>query len=432
MSNFDPLITAWNRFATKGADFILATVVKTRGSSYRRPGAKMLVFPDGQREGIISGGCLEQDLVVRSLALLKSPETSSVIWYDTSRDDDVLFGSGIGCSGQTVILLEKINALPTWFHAKRALVVAKVFSSHDAIEFPIGHSWVCHDKVKSCLETAIGQADQAAVAQFKMDKSSDISNNIIEKTISERLTKSRENSRSEIIEINSGKARIEVFFEFIPTPLSLAVFGAGDDAVPLVSLARQLNWDVSVYDWRPAFALENRFAAGTKSTLIPFENLQHESIGLQANAAVIMSHSLSNDLCALRFVLTQKTNSQYIGILGPRIRTERLLQELESEENSEIRQVKDSNSTSSKLHYPAGLDIGAETPTEIAISIIAEIKASIAGRTGRLLSERQAPIHDQLDEQQIEFKRHESAIAPNHDHHNHEEKVCPICPISAQ
>lgn len=402
---------AWKQFtsAKNDAAAVICTVVKTQGSAYRCPGAKMIVFPDGDFAGIVSGGCLEADLSHRALELLSSDQNTEVVWYDTSRDDDILFGSGTGCAGQTVFLLEKIRSLDAHLASAEARVECRIFDRTHAATVPCGTFGLVEGGSSNPLKTIL--ADHAK--------------------------RVRDNKQSEIREISNANESITVFFEYLAPPIKLCIFGAGADTLPVVALARQLGWAVTVFDWRPAYAKTERFADGTCVICIPFEDLQtrfpcDQSIreALRDAAVLVMSHSLSNDLAALRFILLidaqsrsadstaphqKQTGLKYIGVLGPKKRTTRLLDELQPELTPTNREPSSEsvNSTGSagilpaskkaeslppqsNLFFPAGLDIGAEDPSEIAISIIAEITAVTKMRNGGFLRDRNAPIHDQL------------------------------------
>lgn len=419
MSDKKKLIDAWQNFS-RGEEAIIACVVKTRGSAYRRPGARMLIRKDGSRIGSVSGGCLELDLLSRAQALFEAQENCSTIWYDTSRDDDVLFGSGLGCDGETVILLKKlvkesqdpdlIKMLKVSMKGNDSTVIATVFASSD----------------QSLLQTgATVNADRIRVADSANTSVPSSFQNEFQKA-TQRVSSKR---RSEILSISTESNAFEIFFEYLPAPIHLTIFGAGEDAIPLADLAKTLHWNLSIVDWRTAMASPSRFPEGTKIFCTPFESLSKElPIG---NAVVIMSHSLSNDLSALRFVLSRLTHMDssdaqqsldikdskvaqvhlnttdlleersvankihgqrlfYVGMLGPKRRAERLFRELESEG------LHLSNKQMERFRFPAGLDIGAEGPEEIAISIVSEIKAVFENREGGFLKDRRDSIYDPI------------------------------------
>lgn len=383
MSNRE-LVNEWKRFHATQPDSVavLCTVVKTRGSAYRSPGAKMLVFPDGRSCGIVSGGCLESDLLQRALSLLESKKQSVVVWYDTSRDDDVLFGSGTGCAGETIFLIEKISLLEPHVSGSQARVVCRIFESSNSDKLPLASI--------TCDTNQGSHSINASHKQVLLDEALQV----------------RKIGSSEIRSLNLDNESIRVFFEYLAPPTKLLVFGAGADAQPVVSLARQLDWQVSVVDWRPAYARRERFAEGTAIRCLPFDDLEKTykndiSFATELNDSVtlIMSHSLANDLSALRFLTGLNAGIKYLGVLGPKKRTRRLLETLQSElgYHRPAAEFQDP-----RIHFPAGLDIGAETPSEIAVSIIAEITAILKKREGGFLKDRDAPIHDKIKDTQGE------------------------------
>ena len=381
--NDTELLEAWkNNFAAQHHEAVICTVVRTRGSAYRCPGAKMIVFADGGYAGIVSGGCLEADLRHRAMSLFASDKQSEVVWYDTSRDDDVLFGSGTGCGGETVFLVEKTNSLNGFISSSKASVTCRIFESSSNEVAALG----------SITNSEHGRQTGASDSLISL--------------LSENAGQVWSNGKSEIRQLQLADVTISVFFEYLAPPIKLSVFGAGADALPLIALARQLGWNVSVFDWRPAFSKPERFAEGVSTHCVPFDDLHKlfsadasAAEAINGSAAVVMSHSLSNDLSAIRFLSSLREDNvslTYLGALGPKKRTERLLNELRAESGEQ------SESAISKLteqmYYPAGLDIGAEDSREIAIAIIAEITAVSRQRGAGFLKDRNAPIHDLMKE----------------------------------
>ncbi|MBX9573010.1 MAG: NTP transferase domain-containing protein [Candidatus Obscuribacterales bacterium] len=473
------LVRSWTKYFSthEQQPAVLCTVVKTRGSAYRSPGAKMLVFADGSSAGIVSGGCLESDLRHRSSTLLASDRQSEVVWYDTSRDDDILFGSGTGCSGETILLLEKINTIEPHVSSDQPKILCRVFESSNPdlvslqsllLEPEIDYATATRAGSEtantrpfdpgsaSILPASISNSDIIAqddlgatpcVPRRNINADENISNSFLN-TLKKHATEILATAKSEIRNIELDGFSVSVFFEYLAPPIQLSIFGAGADAVPLVELARNLGWQVTVFDWRPAFAKPERFAAGTSVHCLPFDDLQKAfesdskiADAVHSSASLIMSHSLSNDLAALRFLSGLRSSANirsqrdagapnssnssimYLGVLGPKKRTERLLEELSSEQNARINQA--------NVHYPAGLDIGAEDPTEIAIAIIAEITAIVRRRKGGFLKDRNAPIHDQICESTEEFPIVSSTYISKFDLKSPYDRVQAACEINA-
>jgi xanthine/CO dehydrogenase XdhC/CoxF family maturation factor len=180
---------------------------------------------------------------------------------------------------------------------------------------------------------------------------------------------------------------VKVFLETLVPPVPLIVFGAGHDALPVVELARGLGWQTEVVDPQARPASLSRFAAADRVTLArPEEVGAHVSI-TPRTLALLMSHNYSHDLELLRFLLASP--ALYIGVIGPRKRTERMLRELAAGEDA----FRPEEADTARLYSPAGLDVGANSPAEIALSIIAEMRAVLDGRHGGMLRERRGSIH---------------------------------------
>ncbi len=314
-----------------GAGGVLATLVAVEGSSYRRPGARMLI--DGEvRIGSISGGCLEEDLVERSkrVAADGCPE---LVVYDTLADDDLLWGVGLGCHGIVRILLERVPARPDWAGA-----LAENFRA--------------------------GRATRLAVAWRNPGG-----------PLGTRLAAAGAN----------GEGAAGVWDETIAPPTALAIFGAGDDAQPLARFASELGWRVTLADPRPALATAARFPGASARVVGPADELVARTAPPPDSLAVVMTHHYRHDQPLLRDLLPLPL--AYLGLLGPRARAERILSAIAGEGFAVTEAMRE------RLRAPVGLDLGADTPQEVALSIMAEMNAVLAGRDGRPLRERTLPIH---------------------------------------
>lgn len=360
-----------------GERAILATVVDVLGSGYRRPGAKMLIAENGTAYGTVSGGCLEADVLARAKKLLKSGE-SEVLTYDTTTGPvDSVFSLNMGCSGIVRILIEPVEKDEILFRSWR-----------------LAHS----NRQRQLIATLISAENNQPVGgriYYNYDK------NIAFQNLPKSLESSDEildlcskffdnNEPAQTFEFELGDGNVEIFYENIEPPLNLFIFGAGFDAVPLAVIAKNLGWRVSIVDHRPAFATSERFPGADEIIVSPIEDIaeminpDHESV------AVVMTHNYEKDRGILRYLL--KRGLSYIGALGPKKRTESLLEELKAGglklEDSELE----------RLHAPVGLDIGADTPEAIALSIAAEIRAVLAARNGGFLRDRNGPIYERRGE----------------------------------
>ncbi|MEP6900379.1 MAG: XdhC/CoxI family protein [Actinomycetota bacterium] len=345
---------------------VLATVVDVRGSSYRLPGAKMLILENGDTFGTVSGGCLEADVLERARKVLQTGD-ASVFTYDTTQDENSVFSLNMGCRGVIQILLEIASSennylkfLAQSFDERRGGVVATLISK-DKNSFDKSGSRFFYDSENSFTN--------------------ELSEHLTEKIRADCQNAMRE-QKSAFRVYDEGT---EVFLEFIKPVTSLLIFGAGADAIPLAEISGNLGWNISIADHRPAFLTAERFPKLSKLIPSNAENYLSELYFDEQTAAVIMTHNYERDREILSNLL--KSNVFYIGALGPKRRTENLLNELS--ERGEI--FNDEQLT--KLHAPVGLDIGADTPEAIALSIAAEIQAVLKQRDGGFLRQRNGSIY---------------------------------------
>jgi xanthine/CO dehydrogenase XdhC/CoxF family maturation factor len=348
---------------------ILATVVDVVGSGYRRARARMLIDENGYSIGTISGGCLEADILERAKRVLQTGE-AAVITYDTTHDENSLFGLGMGCRGVVRVLLEAVT---------NESIIFKSFAR--AIE----------KREREVVATLVSAENNQNIGnRFFYNGANQTANTPNSFAVSAQLTDDcreifagEKKSGVRVYETATGAA--EFFIERIEPPLNLLLFGAGFDALPVVRFAKDLGWRVSVIDHRPAFANRERLPEADEIFLARAEELNDELFADENSAAVVMTHNYERD----REILHRLLNSscRYIGALGPKKRTENLIQEL----RGAGRQINES--VIEKLHAPIGLDIGAETPEEIALAVVAEIKTALSNRRGGFLRERNAAIN---------------------------------------
>ncbi|MFE1746882.1 XdhC family protein [Coleofasciculus sp. H7-2] len=372
MKELQEIVAAFAKAKNCGKTVAIATIVKVSGSTYRRPGARMLMTLEGERIGSISGGCLENDVFERAQQVIVSGEPM-LVNYDTTSDNDIVWGLGLGCKGMVQVLIERLtpeNLSPLTFlaeclHRRQVGVLATIFHIEGQIKAPVGTHLMLHQDgtIFSNLEDADLSADILEDAREVLDKNC---------------------SQVKLYPLLGGKA--EVFLEAIQPPVSLVIFGAGDDAIPVVRLAKELGWYVTLIDSRPANATSARFPSADEVILSRPEAI-HETVEINnRTVAVVMTHNYLHDLEILKTLLPSPV--QYLGILGPKRRTEQLLLELK-EWGIQLTEAQ-----LHRLHGPVGLDIGADTPEAIALSIVAEIQAVLADRSGGLLRNRQEPIHN--------------------------------------
>ncbi|MEO6739811.1 MAG: XdhC family protein [Chthoniobacteraceae bacterium] len=361
----------------------LATVVYVKGSAYRRPGARMLVTSDDRSAGMISGGCLEDDVREHARKAIASGEPR-IVTYDSTAPEDIVFGLGLGCNGVVKVLIEPVGA-----------------AAPDSECDPLTFLAVCHDRRQSGRMATVfssenGPASARVAARLIRWPDGHITANFDDASLRAQLLRTMDDTtgrRAAIRQIPcAGGGRFGALFETIAPPTPLLIFGAGDDAMPLAQLAKQIGWHVTVMDARPAYAKPERFPSADAVLCVqPDAIAQHLQIALTPQAvAMVMTHSFNRDKELLHTLVPRKL--RYTGVLGPRIRTQRLLDELAAEGTTFTSEMIE------RLHGPAGLDIAAETPEEIAISIVAEMRAVLGRRNGAPLADRVGSIHEPVDE----------------------------------
>lgn len=396
----------------------LATLVHVQGSSYRSVGARALALPGGNTVGMISGGCLEGDLLERAGEVLADGR-SRTVRYDSTAPEDALLGLGLGCNGVVDVLLERVaradavsdgRYLPHIAAARargQRSVLATVYESPREAEVgarlaivgapgsappdgtnggsakaelrqsgtdgnPAPAETRQPGPAGSAASAACGAAaDASAYGRWRPALRAAVSDDLA------RLLAGG-GSRSARYEIDGAPVR--VLLEVIEPPLPLTVCGAGPDAEPLVALAGALGWAPIVFDHRAAFARAERFPAAAQVLTAAREEFAATVPARHGEVVVLMTHSYPTDQQYLEQLASRDV--RYIGVLGPRRRLQRLVEELG-----------DRAPAADLLYGPAGLDIGADSPAEIALSILSEIRTALAGRPGTPLRDRPAPIH---------------------------------------
>ena len=370
MKEIRNILQAFDEAQKQGRQTALATVVHVEGSSYRRPGARMLITDDGRLTGAISGGCLEGD-ALRKAMLVMAQQKPMLVKYDTMDDDDATMGVGLGCNGIIYILIEPVDTgndtnpiqlLKTIVRQRQNAVVVTLFSMGQKSGPQPGTCMLLLDDVVIGGNVAdLGAAMENDAKAALHARASSVNNYVL------------------------GANTFTAFIEYVQPAISLVIIGAGNDVVPLAEMAAIIGWEVNVFDGRTNYATPARFPSAQKVAVVkPAQVLLHVSIDVQT-VFLLMTHNYNYDMAVLQ-QLTGK-NIAYIGVLGPKKKLQKMLAELEEKGDgipAEILLV---------LHGPVGLDIGAETPEEIALSIIAEIKAVFAGRDGRPLKEKLEMIH---------------------------------------
>ncbi len=367
MSEHLSLVREAQMIRRAGEALLVATVVRVRGSSYRRPGARLLVAPERWVAGSISGGCLEGDIVKRGF--WRTREVPAVlVTYDHTSDDDIRSGFGLGCDGVIEVLLERLD-------------------EHGACD-PIAFLERCLQAERSgALVTIFRSNDPGAPPGSRLTMGPDgIATTIRPRLTEELILVAREAlARRGTTVWRSRDGQIEALVEVIHPPPHLFVFGVEHDAVPVVSLAKSIGWGVSCCMPQGRFSSHDRFLSADHCLVV-----SPGAVGALVDArarplAVVMSHDYEQDRATLGALLLSR--ARYIGMLGPRRRSERMFAELERA-GTPLR-----DEDLARIHAPAGLHLGADTPQEIALAIIAEAQAHLAGAQAGRLRERDGSIH---------------------------------------
>ncbi len=319
---------------------VLATVVSTAGSTYRKPGARMLIMADGSYLGLLSGGCLESDLMLHAREVMDGG-VARAIEYDMRGPDDLLFGIGAGCEGAMRVLLEP--AAPGSAAAAALTAAGRTARSGESTLLISVHE-------SAVLE--LGTRGAAALPPALTDAAA--------QALAGRASRS-------VDEAGEG-GRLRALVQYLAPPPHLLICGGGPDAQPVAAAARTLHWRVSVMDHRPAYATAANFP-GAEVILCEPRKLRSAIDLTRCHAAVVMSHHLPSDAAYLR-ELAQAGVPAYVGLLGPTARRQRVTGELGPW----------GPALHSRIHGPVGLDIGAVTPEGIALAIIGQIHAWLAGR----------------------------------------------------
>lgn len=352
------IVAAFEALCAAGKPAALATVVGVEGSSYRRPGARMLVAEDGRTWGGVSGGCLERDVAARGRGVIATGRPI-ICRYDTGDDEVPSLGATTGCGGVVELLLQPVSA-----QAPGALpMLARVLKRRETVSIAtvVRASGALAGSEGTCLAT-----------------DEDTCNSIV---AGEVLASAGEPAR--VVQVRTADGTAEVFVERLVPPQALVIFGAGPDAAPMVTIAKTLGWHVTVVGTRPASGMAERFPAADRLAVTASDD-PTEGVDMPGDCAVlVMTHNLARD----RAILGQLPRElRYLGILGPRHRTARLLSEIPA------------NPVFREAFTPMGLDLGAQTPEEIALSVTAEIQAVVRQAAITPLRERPGPIHPRAGE----------------------------------
>ncbi len=370
MKEIRDIINAFTIAVQQGRKAALATVVHVVGSSYRRPGARMLVTEEGELTGAISGGCLEGDALRKALLAIHQQQ-NKLVTYDTTDEDDAKFGVQLGCNGIVHILFEPIT------------------KENNPIELLQRITEKRESAVLVTLFSLVSSSQPGTALLHRQNETISRLLTLPDVTIEADAREALLNRASSTHNYLSEEGKFTAFLEFIPPVVSMVIAGAGNDVQPLVQMAALLGWQATVVDGRNTHATAARFPqADDVRVAQPDEVLKGMKID-RHTVFLLMTHNYNYDLALLKLLLS--TSAGYIGVLGPKKKIQRMYNDLEAEA------VFISNEQRARIHAPVGLDIGAETAEEIAVSIVAEIKAALNERKGGWLKDKGTTIHQRSE-----------------------------------
>lgn len=365
MHELQAIINAFEASKQKGKTSFLATLVNTFGSTYRQKGAKMLITETGEMVGTLSGGCVENDIWQYTKQISNEP---LLINYDATSEEDLIWGFGLGCNGAVQILLEKLdrslnisplNLIAECLKNKKQGAIATIFAVEGKLEVKLGSRYIIYP-------------DDTTYT--------DIQEPELQKAIAPDTITLKNTQQSTVNKYQLSSGSVEVFIEAIKPPTSLIIFGAGRDVLPVVELAKAIGWQVTVVDCRAQEKTYQRFALADKIILTRRDIINQQILVDENTVTVVMTHNYFDDRDIIKFLLPTKI--PYLGVMGSKNRIAKIIEELNPTKNQ-----------LEKLYSPIGLDIGADTPAEIANAIVSEIQAVLTKRNAGFLKHRSQPIH---------------------------------------
>lgn len=360
-SELGPLLPLFERERAAGRAMALGILARTLGSTYRKPGAMLLIAPGGGYAGLISGGCLEGDLGERARRVIATGR-AALVTYDLRNSDDLVWGLGLGCEGAMHILLVRVGPEEEWqplAHLAAALSAHQptafgVLAESHAEELPLG-ALLLPQPLGAGARVLPGSLSAAARTA------------LLDPRTLAALAAAPQSAA--VAWLEGPAARWKLLWVPLSLPPRLLLLGAGPDALPVVELAARLHWRVTVADHRAAYAVPSHFPSAERVLLARPEEIAETLDLRQFSAAVVMSHHLPSDREYLR--LLSASALEYIGLLGPPARREKLLSELGPA----------AQPLRPRLRAPVGFNLGGRSPEAIALAIVAEIHAFVQGIT---------------------------------------------------
>ena len=370
MKELNDIIRVYDKAVLQNKQTALVTVVRVDGSSYRRPGARMLVTDDGMITGAISGGCLEGDALQKALFAMATGE-NKLITYDSTDENDIQFGLHLGCNGVVHILFEPIRKEDQFNPVELLRLISQ--AGEDAV-----------------VVTIFSQKKLQPGTRLLYLKNSMYNNmgDPVKQLLEVPVKKVWTGKQPAFLDVDINGTDCSAFIEYIDRPVSVVISGAGNDIQPLVEIAAMLGWLVTVVDGRFNYALTERFPKALNVLYSRASDILSQIKTDSQTVFLLMSHNYNYDLAFLAQIVRQEFG--YIGLLGPAQKRDRMLSGLNDQG------IHLDETQLSKIHGPAGLDIGAENSTEIALSIVAEVKAFLSGRSGSPLKLKKEAIHNRV------------------------------------
>ena len=354
-----PLLPLYERERAAGRAVALGVLVHAAGSTYRKPGALILIAADGDYAGLISGGCLEGDLREHAQAVIASGTAASVR-YDMRTADDLLWGLGLGCEGAMQILLLRAGPANDW---QPLAHLAAALNAHE----------------RTAIGVIVESADPevrpgTVVLPTEPGAGVPLPASTQAPAVRDLLRQTAERGETGWLEESSWR----LFVLPLSLPPRILLLGAGPDALPVVDFAVLLGWKVTLVDHRAAYAVAAHFPGAERVVLARPEALNDAVDLARFAAAIVMSHHLPSDLTYLRILAA--TAIPYVGLLGPAARRERLLADLGA----------DARCLQGRLHAPVGIPLGGRSPESIALAIIAQLHAFVHGVSPAAMGRSQA------------------------------------------
>ena len=373
MKEIKQIVKSYHELLKSKKKCALATVVHVEGSSYRRSGARMLIAEDGRLTGAISGGCLEGDAMRKALFAMNQ-DCPTLVTYDTMDEEDAIIGIGLGCNGIIKVLIEPISyhdesnaleLLKKTLDLRQNCVLVTTFNEKNKLQEDSGTKMFIGEngEIKAATNFLLSSDFQINAATRVFEKKSSEWNISIENGVEQTY-----------------------FYEYIRPSVSLVIVGAGNDVQPLALMADILGWDTTIVDGRANYATQERFTSACQIVVAKPEQVLSQVALDDLTFFALMTHNYNYDKALLYHLVKAKIN--YTAMLGPRKKLDRILSEFASE-GREL-----TTKEISTIYSPAGLDIGAETSEEIALSILSEIQAFVKEKSSASLRYKSMPIHN--------------------------------------